>query len=703
MKSIKLLIAFAFITTLSYAQNDWLPTNGPYGGHAKCLLFIGNQLFAGTECGLFSTTDNGVVWESKNTGIPPCTEIRSLSYNNSLLVAGTNAGIFISTNDGGNWTSANTGLTDLNVYCTFFNGTDILVGTITGVFKSSNNGTSWSYSSLGIPGGSNSLNFIKKGIDIFVGTSSGVYKSSDNGFTWSLSNTGLTTFVGSFAVIGSTIFAGTNDGLYSTINNGVNWTLVPSNLPTGYAVGLYYNGSALYVNSGAGFVYKSINNGITWTAINNFIGNCFAFNNSTLYLGGNLFSGNPNVSGIYMATNNESNWFSIGLGYGVKVNELHSYGSNLLCGTKNGIYKTLDQGNVWSSVNNGLPINSNVQSISSISNILLAGTSTNGVFKSNDNGNTWIQSNSGLTVSGMSFLNITKISSIGSIIYLGAQQIVSGSAPQGCVFKSNDNGNTWIQSNNGLGIYIQVLDISSSGPVVYLATNAGVYLSTNNGNSWIAANTGMPINSIYSITANSTNIFAAHRYGGTSSAPPYGGVFTSSDYGSSWGNNNFIPPYQSVHSLLNVNEDIYAGWAVGVMKSIDNGNTWISTGNGLPDAFVKSLAENQDDIFAGVSGGDSYSLPIGVYKSGVILKTNDLKDIISNNIFPNPTTSKISVKSNSEFIGKKFMIYDQLGKEVKSGIITSENTEIDLSNLTQGMYLFKIDADMTESFKIIKQ
>jgi hypothetical protein len=70
---------------------------------------------------------------------------------------------------------------------------------------------------------------------------------------------------------------------------------------------------------------------------------------------------------------------------------------------------------------------------------------------------------------------------------------------------------------------------------------------------------------------------------------------------------------------------------------------------------------------------------------------------------PNPTSSKINVKSNAEFIGKEFIIYDQLGKQVKSGIITSENTEIDLLNLIEGMYLLKVGTEMKESFKIIKQ
>ena len=85
-----------------------------------------------------------------------------------------------------------------------------------------------------------------------------------------------------------------------------------------------------------------------------------------------------------------------------------------------------------------------------------------------------------------------------------------------------------------------------------------------------------------------------------------------------------------------------------------------------------------------------------------IAKVDELPTV-SINISPNPTTSKITVKSSLELIGKEFTIYDQLGKEVKSGVITDEETEIDISNLTEGLYLFKTGAEMQESFKIIKQ
>jgi hypothetical protein len=84
---------------------------------------------------------------------------------------------------------------------------------------------------------------------------------------------------------------------------------------------------------------------------------------------------------------------------------------------------------------------------------------------------------------------------------------------------------------------------------------------------------------------------------------------------------------------------------------------------------------------------------------------NDLLVITSDyiSIFPNPTTSKITVKSSLELIGKEFTIYDQLGKEVMSGIITSEDTEIDLSNISEGVYLFKAGTEMQETFRIVKQ
>ena len=89
--------------------------------------------------------------------------------------------------------------------------------------------------------------------------------------------------------------------------------------------------------------------------------------------------------------------------------------------------------------------------------------------------------------------------------------------------------------------------------------------------------------------------------------------------------------------------------------------------------------------------------------SNCISNLDEIQSAINYSISPNPTTSKITVKSSLELIGKEFTIYDQLGKEVKSGLITSEETEIDLSHISEGVYLFKVGTDMQETFRIVKQ
>jgi hypothetical protein len=89
--------------------------------------------------------------------------------------------------------------------------------------------------------------------------------------------------------------------------------------------------------------------------------------------------------------------------------------------------------------------------------------------------------------------------------------------------------------------------------------------------------------------------------------------------------------------------------------------------------------------------------------SNCISNLDEIQSNINYSISPNPTTSKITVKSLLKLIGKEFNIYDQLGKEVMSGIITAENTEVDMSRLAEGVYLFKAGTEMQETFRINKQ
>ncbi|MFM2155641.1 MAG: hypothetical protein RL516_390 [Bacteroidota bacterium] len=83
-----------------------------------------------------------------------------------------------------------------------------------------------------------------------------------------------------------------------------------------------------------------------------------------------------------------------------------------------------------------------------------------------------------------------------------------------------------------------------------------------------------------------------------------------------------------------------------------------------------------------------------------------INEISNNNllaIYPNPANAIIKVKSDAQLIGKTYFIFDNLGKTILTGKITSENMSIDINNLSEGNYLIGIDDNSKkQSFKVIK-
>jgi uncharacterized repeat protein (TIGR03803 family) len=72
-------------------------------------------------------------------------------------------------------------------------------------------------------------------------------------------------------------------------------------------------------------------------------------------------------------------------------------------------------------------------------------------------------------------------------------------------------------------------------------------------------------------------------------------------------------------------------------------------------------------------------------------------------LFPNPFTDKIQVEANAEFVGSVYFLFDETGKTVLSGKLIAENTILDLSNLSVGIYWFTVGTDRKKSFKVIKR
>lgn len=81
---------------------------------------------------------------------------------------------------------------------------------------------------------------------------------------------------------------------------------------------------------------------------------------------------------------------------------------------------------------------------------------------------------------------------------------------------------------------------------------------------------------------------------------------------------------------------------------------------------------------------------------------NDKYSKVDFSVFPNPANDLITVKVNSINIGSTYIITDALGKTVASGKLTAESSSINISELSAGIYMFKVSEQNQHSFKVVK-
>ena len=80
---------------------------------------------------------------------------------------------------------------------------------------------------------------------------------------------------------------------------------------------------------------------------------------------------------------------------------------------------------------------------------------------------------------------------------------------------------------------------------------------------------------------------------------------------------------------------------------------------------------------------------------------NENAGVQSFRIYPNPSENEIYINSNTQHAGDVYSIIDNMGKTVISGKITSENTRIDSSHLSKGIYIIHLQENMNLTQKIV--
>jgi len=581
--------------------------------------------------------------------------------NPSNVYAGTSvSGLFKSVDGGQSWSPINNGLTSpgINALAVDPQNSAIVVATGSdGSYISRDSGTFWTKLPISNGGNSKDIKFDPQNPDyIYVGTVGGLYRSTDGGSTW---NEIVGTKFGDtwspnimqVAVNGQTIYAiqqqenNTGRALWRSTDGGTNWSeidipgvTVSSNLlrsldidPANPSIVIF--GTEYGQRSSASGVYETQNGGKNWTQV---------ITTPDYYFNVVFNQGNPNYiyvangNGVYETNDGGQTWQAPQGSVDIMTvdadptNPLVLYGGGF-----SAMYKTVDGGQTWTSINKGLDAQFITGlAFSSNNSTLYAATWVGGMWTSTDYGVSWVQNslsqvylsillmdpanpshmlagNPGLpwetTDGGQSWVQRT-FNTQSQALAFAANSDLYESLIGWSVYKSTDDGNTWVEKSNGLPtcpttqcwinfiagdpvdpntIYVSMRSVRQD-PIAGAVTTGYLYKTTDGGDNWSSIHNGITNDYLQSLTVDPTN--QSILYLGTTN-----GVFKSIDGGQNWAvaATSGLPAYTSVNIIavdpLN-NEVIYIGTeGQGVYRSRDGGATWSSFNYGLSSALVRSI------------------------------------------------------------------------------------------------------------------
>lgn len=371
-----------------------------------------------------------------------------------------------------------------------------------------------------------------------------------------------------------------------------------------------------------------------------------------------------------------SQWIQTNGPYNSGISNIVTIDSSIFVSTANGVFLSNNKGTSWTSVNNGL--SGSYFCLASDGINLFAG-SDSGAFLSIDKGISWSNINNNIIN-----LHPYSLAINGGNIYTVTYD--------NHLYISANNGNSWIiKTICPTNVY--AYRIAANNSIVIAGTTNGVYLSTNNCNTWSHSTNGIPSIPVNSITFNGNDIYV-----GTNS----GGIFLSSDNGISWTSvSNGIPEDNNVSSIYCYSSNIFAGIGqFGVFLSKDNGNQWAAWNTGgLSYLYINAFAILDSTIYAGDSYGYIWKRPLSE-----LIK---IEEIYENNniiIYSNSNILNIEFKQYSISNESRIVIYDLQGRLLLNEEIHSEKTQINISRLTKGIYVLKLNGThKVEVRKFIKE
>lgn len=226
------------------------------------------NILCGTMGGkIFRSVDGGMTWTRINTYMY-AGFIWSLKVSSTgTIFAGTEQGLYKSTDNGTTWIL--TSLVGKDVRSITIDATGKLYAATWGfgIYKSIDNGLTWTQINNGLNSFAINSIVINPSQHLFIGgIGSGVSKSTDYGMTWNCTNIGYN-YVWSLAVTtNGVLYAGTyGSGVYRSIDNGASWSQVNNGLLGQFIYSIIVDaGNNVYVSSWENGVFVSSNGGDSW-------------------------------------------------------------------------------------------------------------------------------------------------------------------------------------------------------------------------------------------------------------------------------------------------------------------------------------------------------------------------------------------------------------------------------------------------------
>jgi photosystem II stability/assembly factor-like uncharacterized protein len=172
------------------------PVHSPVRIHIHALRAVGLEknglvLFAGTDAGLFRSSNSGTTWEQVNaaglTGVSVLA-IYAPPNSSSRLAARTSSGLFVSEDSGRTWQAAlvPNGYYIYDVALAAERDIAILAATSRGILQSTDEGAHWKLVTEGVPAATvDSVRFNpSEGREAFLVQYGNVYRTLDGGYSW---------------------------------------------------------------------------------------------------------------------------------------------------------------------------------------------------------------------------------------------------------------------------------------------------------------------------------------------------------------------------------------------------------------------------------------------------------------------------------------------------------------------------------------